>query len=205
MVYNIILAKSALELIPEEIKGRVKKSKVYKYDILDSNYHYKAMESLKDREMRGRPDIIHISLLNILDSPINHEKKLNVYIHTYDDKVLKINPKTRLPRNYFRFLGVIEKVLKEEKNPLIKMEEKTLEDLLNEINAKKIALMTKEGKLTHPKHLKEFDTFIIGGFPYGKLNINRKKVFGDVEEISIYSKGLMAWTVCGIICYALSF
>ncbi|ACV24618.1 16S rRNA (pseudouridine(914)-N(1))-methyltransferase Nep1 [Methanocaldococcus fervens] len=204
-MYNIILAKSALELIPEEIKNKIKKSRVYKYGILDSNYHYKAMKYLKDREMRGRPDIIHISLLNILDSPINHEKKLNIYIHTYDDKVLKINQKTRLPRNYFRFLGVMEKVLKGEKNPLIKMEEKTLEDLLNEINAKKIALMTKKGRLTNPKYLKEFDTFIIGGFPYGKLNINKEKVSGEVEELSIYDKGLMAWTVCGIICYSLSF
>ncbi|AAB98551.1 conserved hypothetical protein [Methanocaldococcus jannaschii DSM 2661] len=205
MTYNIILAKSALELIPEEIKNKIRKSRVYKYDILDSNYHYKAMEKLKDKEMRGRPDIIHISLLNILDSPINHEKKLNIYIHTYDDKVLKINPETRLPRNYFRFLGVMEKVLKGERNHLIKMEEKTLEDLLNEINAKKIAIMTKTGKLTHPKLLKEYDTFIIGGFPYGKLKINKEKVFGDIKEISIYNKGLMAWTVCGIICYSLSF
>ncbi|AIJ05031.1 Suppressor Mra1 family protein [Methanocaldococcus bathoardescens] len=204
-MYNIILAKSALELIPEEIKDKIKKSRVYKYDILDSNYHYRAMENLKDKEMRGRPDIIHISLLNILDSPINHEKKLNIYIHTYDDKVLKINQETRLPRNYFRFLGVMEKVLKGEKNPLIKMEEKTLEDLLNDINAEKIALMTKTGKLTHPKYLKGYDTFIIGGFPYGKLNIDRKKVSGEIEEISIYNKGLMAWTVCGIICYSLSF
>jgi rRNA small subunit pseudouridine methyltransferase Nep1 len=203
-MYNIILAKSALELIPEEIKGKIKRSRAYKYEILDSNYHYKAMENLKDREMRGRPDIVHISLLNILDSPINHERKLSIYIHTYDDKVLKINPETRLPRNYFRFLGVMEKVLKGEKNALIKMEEKTLEDLLNEINAKNIALLTKTGKLTHPKKLKGYDTFIIGGFPYGKLKIDKDRVFGEVEEISIYNKGLMAWTVCGIVCYALS-
>ena len=204
-MYNIILAKSALELIPEEIKDRIKKSRVYKYSILDSNYHYRAMEGLKDKEMRGRPDIVHISLLTILDSPINHEKKLNIYIHTYDDKVLKINPETRLPRNYFRFLGVMEKVLKGEKNPLIKMEEKTLEELLNEISAKKIALLTKSGKLIHPKYLKGYDTFIIGGFPYGRLNVDKDKIFGEIEEIAIYDKGLMAWTVCGIVCYALSF
>ncbi|WP_456416121.1 16S rRNA (pseudouridine(914)-N(1))-methyltransferase Nep1 [Methanocaldococcus sp.] len=204
-MYNIILAKSALELIPEEIKNKIKKSRVYKYDILDSNYHYKVMENLKDKRMRGRPDIIHISLLNILDSPINHERKLNIYVHTYDDKVLKINPEVRLPRNYFRFLGVMEDVLKGKRNPLIKLEEKSLEELLNDINAKKIALMTKQGKLTEPSQLKNYDTFIVGGFPYGKLNVNRKKVFGKIDEVSIYKKGLMAWTVCGIICYALSF
>ncbi|CAB3287653.1 Ribosomal RNA small subunit methyltransferase Nep1 [Methanocaldococcus lauensis] len=204
-MYNIILAKSALELIPKEIKNKIKKSRVYKYDILDSNYHYKVMENLKDKRMRGRPDIVHISLLNILDSPINHEGKLNIYVHTYDDKVLKINPEVRLPRNYFRFLGVMEDVLKGKINPLIKMEEKSLEELLNEINAKKIALMTKQGKLTKPYQLKNYDTFIVGGFPYGKLKIDRKKVFRKIDEVSIYKKGLMAWTVCGIICYALSF
>jgi len=110
-----------------------------------------------------------------------------------------------LPRNYFRFLGVMEKVLRGEKNPLIKMEEKTLEEMLNEINAKKIALLTKSGKLMQPRDLKDYDTFIIGGFPYGKIKIDKEKVFGDVEEIAIYDKGLMAWTVCGIVCYALSF
>ena len=31
------------------------------------------------------------------------------------------------------------------------------------------------------------------------------KVFGNIEEISIYNKGLMAWTVCGICCYSLSY
>ncbi|ACX73040.1 Suppressor Mra1 family protein [Methanocaldococcus vulcanius M7] len=204
-MYNIVLANSALELIPNEIKNKIRRAKIYKYDILDSNYHYKAMKNLKDREMRGRPDIVHISLLNILDSPINHEKKLNIYVHTYDDKVLTIDPNTRLPRNYFRFLGVIEKVLKGERNPLIKMEEKTLEDLLNDINAKNIALMSKTGQLVKPSHLKNFDTFLIGGFPYGSLVVNEDKITGELKDISIYDKGLMAWTVCGIVCYALSF
>ncbi|WP_457612145.1 16S rRNA (pseudouridine(914)-N(1))-methyltransferase Nep1 [Methanocaldococcus sp.] len=204
MKYNIILANSALELIPKEIKKI--RSKVYKYDILDSNYYYRFMNKLKDKERRGRPDIVHISLLTILDSPINHEGLLNIYVHTYDNKVLYINPKTRLPRNYFRFLGVIEKVLKYNNNSLIKMEEKSLETLLNEINAKKIALLTKRGELIKDnKVLKNFDTFLIGGFPEGEILINKNEVRGEIKEISVYKKGLMAWTVCGIVCYSLFF
>ncbi|ADG12748.1 Suppressor Mra1 family protein [Methanocaldococcus infernus ME] len=203
-MYNIVLSNSALELIPKEMKK--KKSKIYKYDILDSNYHYREMRNLKDRERRGRPDIIHITLLTILDSPINHEGLLNIYVHTYDNKVLKINPETRLPRNYFRFLGVMEKVLKYNDNPLIKMEEKRLEDLLNEINAKRIALLTKNGELVKKTEmLKKYDTFLIGGFPKGEIIINEEEVDGKIEKISIYKKGLMAWTVAGIVCYSLFF
>ncbi|WP_456418633.1 16S rRNA (pseudouridine(914)-N(1))-methyltransferase Nep1 [Methanocaldococcus infernus] len=203
-MYNIVLANSALELIPKEMKK--KKSKIYKYDILDSNYYYREMRNLKDRERRGRPDIIHITLLTILDSPINHEGLLNIYVHTYDNKVLKINPETRLPRNYFRFLGVMEKVLKYNDNPLIKMEEKRLEDLLNEINAKRIALLTKNGELVKKTEmLKKYDTFLIGGFPKGEIIINEEEVDGKIEKISIYKKGLMAWTVAGIVCYSLFF
>ncbi|AEF96271.1 16S rRNA methyltransferase [Methanotorris igneus] len=199
---NIILAKSALELIPKEIKGKVKKRKsLFKYDILDSNYHYKFMRDLKDWEMRGRPDIVHFSLLTILDSPICREGKLNVYVHTYDNKVIYINPKTRLPRNYFRFLGVMEKLLKGNPNPLMRVEEKTLEELLHEINAKRVILFSKEGKLSHPSVVKGYDTFIIGGFPKGTLNVD----FENVDKISIYPEGLMAWTVCGICCSFLSY
>ncbi|ENN95953.1 ribosome biogenesis protein [Methanocaldococcus villosus KIN24-T80] len=202
-MYNIILANSALELIPKEIKNKIKPSKVYKYDILDANYHYKAMKFLKDRERRGRPDIVHVSLLTILDSPLNHERMLNTYVHTYDNKVLYIDPKTRLPRNYFRFLGVMEKVLKGYKNPLIKLEKKTLEELLFDINAKNIALLTKKGKVININDMKRYDTFLIGGFPYGEIRINEEGL--NIDKISLYNKGLMAWTVCGIVCYSLYF
>ncbi len=199
--YNIILANSALELIPKEIK--VKRTRVYKYDILDSNYHYRFMRNLKDRERRGRPDIIHISLLTILDSPANYEGMLNIYVHTYNNYVLEINPKVRLPRNYFRFLGVMEKVLKGEENKFIKLKRQNLEGLLKEIDAKNIALLTKKGKKEDIRVLKNYDTFLIGGFPYGEIILNTSKIESNINKISLYDKGLTAWTVSGIVCYSL--
>ncbi|WP_423792268.1 16S rRNA methyltransferase [Methanocaldococcus indicus] len=200
-MYNIILANSALELIPKELK--VKKSRIYKYDILDSNYHYKYMRNLKDKERRGRPDIVHFSLLTILDSPINYERKLKIFVHTYNNLVLEISPEVRLPRNYFRFLGVIEKVLKGDENRFIRIYESSLEELLNKIQTKNIALLTKKGKLVHPKELKNYDTFLIGGFPYGEILIDEHNIKGKVNKLSIYKRGLTAWTVSGIVCYSL--
>jgi rRNA small subunit pseudouridine methyltransferase Nep1 len=63
---NFVLAESALELVPEEIRSKqavVNDSKRRGLDaseiLLDRSFHHSAMTSLKDSEKRGRPDIVH--------------------------------------------------------------------------------------------------------------------------------------------------
>ena len=115
---HICLVESGLELVPKEIskhplirryaKKRGKKpSKV----LLDISFHYHAMKNLKDFNKRGRPDIVHFCLLEALGSPLNKMALLRIYVHTYDGKVVFIDPSTRIPKNYIRFVGLMEQLL----------------------------------------------------------------------------------------------
>ena len=42
--------------------------------------------------------------------------KLEVLIHTQDEYLITVNPKIRLPKNYVRFVGLIEQLFKEKKS-----------------------------------------------------------------------------------------
>lgn len=43
----------------------------------------------------------------LLDSPLNRENLLQVFIHTERNVLIKINPQTRIPRTYERFAGLM--------------------------------------------------------------------------------------------------
>lgn len=59
-----------------------------------------------------RPDITHECLLTLLDSPLNKAGKLQIYITTTSNQVIKINPATRIPRTYKRFAALFAQLLK---------------------------------------------------------------------------------------------
>ena len=54
-----------------------------------------------------RPDIIHQELMAVLDSPLNKAGKVKVYMHTGKNVLIEINPKTRIPRTFKRFAGLM--------------------------------------------------------------------------------------------------
>jgi rRNA small subunit pseudouridine methyltransferase Nep1 len=204
---HLIIAEAELELVPESIRdhpavvkyARRKKKKPEEV-ILDSTYHHAALKKLPDGDRRGRPDIVHICLLNALESIANKEGKLRTYVHTRNDEVIYVKPETRIPRNYNRFVGLMESLFKNRAVPrdleLLRMEEKSLGELVEEINPDGIFVMHEGGT---PLKLKEFGkrlaslenpVVIVGGFPHGDF---RGETPG--ERISIYKAPLMAWTV----------
>ena len=207
---NIVLIESALELIPREIWGHPavlknarKRGKKPGEMLLDTSLHYHAMKNLKFREKRGRPDIVHVSLLNALSSPLNIEGKLRIYIHTISDYVIFIHPETRIPRNYQRFVGLIEQLFIEGRvppkgeKPLLYIKEMSLEDLLD-ILGLKLILLSETGSMASPDYIveKAIDgKYIIGigGFPHGDFS---KKVYDLAEDVyAIYNKPLDTWIV----------
>jgi len=213
---NIIIAEAALETIPREIiyhpavmKNAKRRGKKPEELILDISYHYAAMKKLKERWKRGRPDIIHVALLHILGSPANKKGLVRTFIHTIKDYIIFIHPETRLPKNYLRFIGLMEQLFKEKrvppksKKPLLKMKKGSLTNLLLKIKPSKVILLTQRGNLIHPERLgeklvEEAETaIIIGGFPHGKFT---KKTLGVADEIySIYPEVLEVWEVISII------
>ena len=47
----------------------------------------------------------------VLDSPLNKCGKLKVYIHTEKNVLIEVNPKTRIPRTFKRFSGLMVQLL----------------------------------------------------------------------------------------------
>ncbi|AEM37964.1 Suppressor Mra1 family protein [Pyrolobus fumarii 1A] len=123
---KLVFFESSLELVPQELwshpsvyKAAWKRGKQPGKTLLDSSLHHQAIRQarLPEAEKRGRPDVVHILLLEALSSPLNEAGVLEIYIHTIGDYVITVRPETRIPRNYNRFVGLIEQLFEEGRVP----------------------------------------------------------------------------------------
>ena len=195
---HIILSESELELIPDEIKHHP--SIKNKNELLDSSLHHSAMKNIEDGYRRGRPDLIHFFLNNVMESILNKHGLLSTYIHTRNDEVIYIKPETRVIKNYNRFKGLMAKLLIEkavpENNPLMWIENKSMEEFLLSFPYKKIFFSRKGRKVgVHElKNIMEKDiVVVIGGFPYGHFSSSYISLADDV--VSICDSSLVSWIV----------
>src|SRR5207245_8840310 len=93
------------------------------------------------------PHIVHFFLLLALDSPLNFDNQLTCYVHTRDDQVITIDPRTRLPRSTDRFTALIEQLYQSSMvpssgPPLMKLRRESLNDLLSKISPDSIVALT---------------------------------------------------------------
>lgn len=215
---NVILAESALETVPKQLwqhsqirKYAEKKGKKPQFLLLDRSYHHVALKSLADSEKRGRPDIVHFSLLEALGSPLNKERLLKVYVHTVSNNAIFVNRETRLPRNYDRFLGLMEQLFESKQippkgSPLLTLTENiNLHQLMEETKPDYTLAFSRRGT---PKTLEEAISaitenknpmVIIGGFPHGTLSENTVKQAN--EAVAIDHEMLETWVVTARVIY----
>ena len=85
----VVLEKAPLEI------AMLKKQNVLLNGDDHANY---ITNKLKKDPAEYRPDITHQCLLTLLDSPLNKGKKLQIYVTTTMNQVIKIHPSTRIPR-----------------------------------------------------------------------------------------------------------
>lgn len=209
----IILADSAIELMPsnlinnEIIKRYAKKrGKQPSTVILDSSYHHKAMIRLPDSKKRGRPDILHFCLQNLIGSPLvrSNPKTIEIYVHTINNQILKIDPETRLPKNFNRFIGLMEqvfikKIIKTNEKTLIEMlETPSIEELVADIPKENRLIFSSKGSLIKlPEYFidnaKKDLVLIIGAYPHGSFSENILKTSNKI--LSIYPQSIEAWVV----------
>ncbi|WP_297520489.1 16S rRNA methyltransferase [Thermococcus sp.] len=204
---HLVIADAELELVPKAMADHPavvnyakRRGKRPEEIILDGTYHHAALKKLPDGERRGRPDIVHLCLLNALESIANKEDLLRVYVHTRNDEVIYIKPETRLPRNYNRFVGLMESLFKRGAVPkgleLLRLEKESLGELVEEIGPDGVFVMHEGGHFVKPRELGrtlaelENPVVIIGGFPHGDF---RSEVSG--RRVSVYRKPLVAWAV----------
>mgnify|MGYP000265223576 CR=1 FL=1 len=213
---NIVIAEAALELVPKSLVGHPavtknaeRRGKKPGDTLLDISLHYEAMKKLPNFEKRGRPDIIHTTLLTILGAPANLEGLVRTYIHTINDYVIYLDPSIKIPRNYNRFVGLMEQLFKEGRVPprgdlvLMYVKKLSLEGLLKEIKPTKTFFLSENGKRINAQSLaKELckesrPAVVIGGFQKGEFS-KRHLDLAD-ETYAIYSSPLDAWIVASII------
>ncbi|WEU40800.1 MAG: 16S rRNA methyltransferase [Candidatus Odinarchaeum yellowstonii] len=213
-MFYLIFAEAALETIPREIWNhpavKLLAKKTHKKPgklILDSSYLYQAMKELEDFNKRGRPDIIHFCLLYALGSELNLDNMLRIFVHTVNDQIIRVNPSVRLPRNYPRFIGLMEqlfekKVIADSKGEqLLSIYDMKISDLISELKPDSVILL-QEGKPMLPRNLiienirnKKKLAFIVGAFPHGCYRQEISKISPAAYSISKYT--LDTWNAIG--------
>ena len=153
---HLIIAESALELVPPEIsehpsvRNEARRREVGPSEtLLDRSIHHHAMLRLEDDAKRGRPDLVHLTLLSITSTPLYQKGRVKVYIHTRGDLVLELRPLTRPPKSYSRFRDLVQKLLVERPGPgLITVYEASLSELLDKIGPDIAIGLSTQGKMT---------------------------------------------------------
>lgn len=223
MVLTLALVESALLLVPREIQSHAqikryakRREKKPEEVLLDRAFHHAAMLKLAQRgfsvpvEKMGRPDIVHNTLLQVLETPLNWEGQLSVLVHTQDDYVIRINPKVRLPKNYIRFTGLIEQLFAEKRvplkgEPLLSLEKRDLRGLIRLVSPSRVLGFSTLGKpvlmRSAANQARDFKNplALIGGFPRGHFSEATQRLTDDLVRVD--RESLDAWVVAGRFVY----
>ena len=196
---SLILSESALELVPFELEDHPsvisharKLGKHSSEILLDNSWHFAAMKGIKNEIKRGRPDLVHFSILEATTIPLYLQNKLNLFVHTIDNKVIHFGKNVHLPKSYHRFQGVIEKLYVEKKiftknELLLEIKEQTFSELLDDINASKIIGFSSKGQLSSYEkiaaQISDNSCIVIGGFQKGHFSDSIQNKITDLYSI----------------------
>ena len=182
--------------------------KISSQTLLDNSWHFGAMKGLDNEIKRGRPDIVHLTLLSLCTTPAFYENKIKVFIHTINDEIISINNKTKLPKSYHRFQGLMEKLfftkkIQAEDEILMKLKQSSLSELLSKIKPNQIiGLTTKGQKNTIEKIVKQIpenSCILIGGFQKGHFSNETQRIIE--KSFSINDLSLEAHIVASRLVY----
>ena len=212
---SFVLAESALETVPREIQ----KSPSVVSDsrrrgvgadriLLDRSVHHEAMKRLRDSEKRGRPDLVHVTLLSVTGTPMYLDGSVKIYVHTNQDVVLEVGERTMVPKSYFRFRGLVEKLLSEgPEEGLVRAHRLDMKGLLKKVSADRVYGLSIQGKRTELGDLardigsRRNPCVVVGGFPHGHFSA---ETLGRVDElVRIHGKPLEAHVVAARVVYEL--
>jgi rRNA small subunit pseudouridine methyltransferase Nep1 len=220
---RLVLAESALQRVPAEILSHpqieryaARRDKTVSEILLDRSYHHAAMLKLARKrgglhvERMGRPDIVHTTLLQVLETPLNWERQLETFVHTQEDYVISLNPKVRIPKNYTRFAGLMEQLFSEGQvprtgDPLLKVRKMTLSQLVSQSKASDVFAFSILGKpmlmrdVADHASRSESPMVLVGGFPRGHFAEKTRRMATGVFRVD--DRGLDAWVVAGRFVY----
>lgn len=188
---SLVIAEASLELVPQELYRHnaitaycKKMGKRPSEVLLDNSWHFGAMKGLKNEIKRGRPDLVHFCLLEACTIPLYQEDELSVYVHTIDDKVIKVGERVRFPKSYHRFAGIMEKlfengIIESDDQTLFELKNMSFSDLIDDIEPDQVIGLSSEGKKSSYDSVAKMCTdetcLVIGGFPKGEFFDSTKK------------------------------
>ncbi len=200
---SLILVESSLELIPKELQqhpavlAHAKKlGKKPSEVLLDNSWDFAAMKGIKNEIKRGRPDLIHLCLLQSCGIPLYHQNKIRIYIHTINDKVIFVGENVHLPKSFHRFLGLIEKLFKEktikaENYTLLELKDMSFSQLIDKINPKQVIGLSTQGESsTYSDVVSKLDDnscLVVGGFQKGHFSDSIKNRFDKSFKVDTES------------------
>jgi len=135
---------------------------------------------------------------------LNMRGDLRCYVHTMGDRIIKVDPKARLPRSTDRWVSLLEQLYEEKVVPpvgpaLLTLLQGDIASLLGEFKSDIVVALTTEGELKTmeevAKRLAEHrrPVLLVGGFPEGHFS---KRTMERVNEsYRIDRRRLEAWTV----------
>lgn len=212
-----MLAEAAIETVPAEISGHpAVVSRAHKLGskasetLLDRSYHHAAMKGLEENWKRGRPDIVHFALMEALATPLFISGNLDVFVHSYGNKVISIAEGLRIPKSYFRFEGVMASLFRDgvvksdEGKVLLEMQDGTLEELIRDIEPDRVVGLSSAGVQSSAqevvaKNKADHCAFVIGAFPKGHFSEKTTQLFNCTY--SIHETGLETHVVIARILY----
>ena len=197
MKLHFVIAEAALELVPEEIwREPPVRSDSERRDLepggilLDRSVHHSAMLKLRDDYRRGRPDLVHLTLLSVTSTPLHQEGNARVYVHTIDDTVLEFGEGARPPKSYARFRNLMEKLLVERPGDgLVKVRDSSLPQLLKSVGTDYSAGLSVQGAAVRLEALagdlarRKNPAAVVGGFPRGHFLTKDLRAFDTLARI----------------------
>ncbi|KAL7716818.1 Ribosome biogenesis protein NEP1 [Entamoeba marina] len=172
-------------------------------------------DTLKEFQKKGkdtsiyRPDILHYTLLTLLDSPLNKAGMLQVFIRTHNNLLIEVNPQLRVPRTYKRFAGLMVQLLHKLSIHAADGPEKLLSVIKNPVTqyfppgSKVFGLSYAAEKLVRidqsvSEACKDDSNavFVIGGFAHGHIDIDYANIMLSISNYPL-SAACVAGKVCG--------
>ncbi len=212
---TVLIADSSLTSIPESLKKIMKIRELERYyirfygkffNIFDVNVLPASRRSLVKDPRYGRPDIVHRTILSVTDHPLFRSNIVRLYVHTLDGRIFKFSSEIRPPRNYIRFLGLMNQLLRRGwvgpsmDKPLIQEIPTSVGKLMRD--EEMVVLLDERGRLVDPlsflTSIKDISsTFIIGGFPEGDFSEEILEM-ADIR-LSLYEKSLSSSTAVSML------
>jgi len=186
-----------------------------RYQLLNVDDHLAILKKAHRPADVARPDITHQTLLSLLDSPLNKAGRLQVWIHTAANAVIKVDPSVRLPRTFKRFCGLMvqllhkmnvrategnRKLLSVVKGPVEAHLPKNVEVVqLSRTAGAPVRLPDLVTELTGGKPVQECKpvVFVIGAIAHGHIDVEYK-----TRSVAISSYPLSAASVASRVCTA---